>query len=110
MLNTRESRVLQAIQVLGTPTTMDVAMRCQMSTSETRKHLKQLADEGRIVADGRRWTVPSSRLYTVSARDLPGQVETTEPGSGCCAVFFVGGLVVFICGLAFIVSAIKGAL
>jgi len=102
-MNLRESRVLAAVQRLGAPTSIEVAEACQYTTTEARGLLRDLADRGQILQDGRRWTVPSAAL----TRDLlEGEVEVEEPGIGCgllaCILILV--LAAGLIGLTFFVK------
>jgi len=106
MMNTREARALAAVQKLGCPSTLDVAEECGLSTTEARVILNDLEDRGVIVAQGRRWTVPSVALAQGHAPT--GEVEVKEPGIGCAAAICVIVIALAIL-LGAVVFAINGA-
>jgi hypothetical protein len=106
-MNLRESRVLAAVQRLGTPTSIEVAEACQCTTTEARGHLRDLAEQGRIRSEGRGWTVPSVALDTISPDlDWPDE-QMVEVGPGCALMACVLILIVAL-GIVGIVFAIKG--
>ena len=106
-MNLREARVLNAVQVLGSPRTLEVAERCGFTSADTRHILHGLEAEGLLRSEGRRWIVPSKALEPLLS--APGEAEVREPGLGCgCIVFGILFAAAF--GLAVLVYLIKGVM
>ncbi|WP_306600724.1 hypothetical protein [Geothrix sp. 21YS21S-2] len=79
----REARVLDAVQRLGTPNTMEVCIATGLPTRETRAHLHQLEIEGKIQARGRRWTVPSLAVTRLEEAGAQDPYDEEDPEKGC---------------------------
>jgi hypothetical protein len=78
-----EARVLDAVQRLGSPKTLDVACATGLTTEKARGILNQLKAEGKIEARGHRWIVPSlavTRLEEAGAQDT---YDEEDPEKGC---------------------------
>lgn len=91
-MNLRQSRIRDAVAALGAPTTLEVAERCQLSTSEALEELRALEKEQRIQAVGRRWVAPSRQLSpVVDPRHI--ELDKSPWGYGCWIVLaLVAGL------------------
>lgn len=104
----REARVLDAVQRLGSPKTVDVACATSLTTDKALDILNQLKVDGKIEARGRRWTVPSvavTRLEEAGAQD-PYDEEDPEKGcpgprDGCgwLSLFLVASIAVVLIGM-----------
>jgi hypothetical protein len=106
-MNLRETRVLAAIQKLGSPTTLEVAYECSLTTNQARTILNELEERGEIEGRGRRWAVPSVRLREPG--HAPEWMIPTPPANVPRSI----GLILAALGLSiavyFIVKSIIGA-
>jgi hypothetical protein len=104
------TRVVRAVETLGSPTTLEVAERAMTPTTEARQHLNDLAKEGTVYRFGRRWALATTEMVeptTVPVSEDQGFVEdySTRPagwemlawlvvlvlGTWLCSVLFPGG-------------------
>ena len=97
-MNLRETRVLAAVQRLGSPTSLEVAEACRYSTTEARAILRDLAERGQIQKQGRRWTVPSVALSVDTDLD-PLDIPESDTANGifaCVLVVIMAALLIAI--------------
>jgi hypothetical protein len=80
LLNLLESRVLEAVRLLGSPTTLEVAEHCTIPGRKALAILHDLEVADQIQASGRRWTVPSQALQPPSVYQSMEDLEQTGPG------------------------------
>ncbi|BDU72944.1 hypothetical protein [Mesoterricola silvestris] len=82
----RETRVLDAVQQLGSPTVQEVAYRTGLTTRDTRAILSNLALQGLARrVPGWRWTVPSKALvnFKEEAAQIQDATADENPEAGC---------------------------
>lgn len=79
----REARVLEAVQRLGTPNTLDVACATSLTTDKALEILNHLKAAGRIQARGRRWIVPSLAVTRLEEAGAQDPYEEEDPEKGC---------------------------